>query len=194
VFDERGRAKVTSRFRPKAAGGPCIFEYIYFSRPDSIVGRPLGLRSPQGLRAAQLARRKPCRGSTSWCRLPDSGRARRGRLQPAFRRAVRTRHYPATIMSAVPSFSRPRRRARARACAMKHSANRAANRRQSGSFLIDDSLVRGHPPRKKDRPHDARPPAPRRSPFPPRLAAESSIPIITASDLPDRGGLLAAHP
>src|SRR5213083_2155225 len=47
---------------------------------------------PQGLRRAARAR-KPCRGR---CRGAGAGfrRARRGRLQPAFRRAVRTRHYP----------------------------------------------------------------------------------------------------
>ena len=90
VFDDNG-AQTHKPFPPKPPR-PCVFEYIYFSRPDSIVhGRSVyEVRKNFG---AQLAPREPCR-----CRRGRAGagfrRAGRGRLCPAFRRAVRARHHP----------------------------------------------------------------------------------------------------
>ncbi len=71
--------------------------------------RTLGLRGPQGLRRAARAREP----RADRRRRSGAGfrRARRDRLQPAFRRTVRDSASSATIMSAAPSSSRPRRSA-----------------------------------------------------------------------------------
>ena len=112
IFDEDG-VHSHKPFPPQAPR-PCIFEYIYFARPDSIVGgRPVyDVRKAMG---AQLAREA-------------AGRGRRDRSGAGFRRAGRDRlrarepasptssASSATTMSAAPSSSR-RRRSAIRACA-----------------------------------------------------------------------------
>ena len=90
VFDEHGGR--SHKPFPPMPPRPCIFEYIYFSRPDSIVGG----RSVYEVRkafGAQLARESHVEVDVV-VPVPDSGVPGRGRLQPAFRRAVRARHHP----------------------------------------------------------------------------------------------------
>ncbi|MFL6930859.1 MAG: amidophosphoribosyltransferase, partial [Xanthobacteraceae bacterium] len=69
VFDEDGRQ--THKPFPPTAPRPCIFEYIYFSRPDSIVGgRPVyDVRKAMG---AELAREAPAAADVV-IPVPDSG-------------------------------------------------------------------------------------------------------------------------
>ena len=71
---------------------PCIFEYIYFARPDSIVhGRSVyEARKAMG---AELAREAPAEADVV-VPVPDFGRAGGARLCPDLRHSVRTRHYP----------------------------------------------------------------------------------------------------
>jgi amidophosphoribosyltransferase len=92
---------------------PCIFEYIYFARPDSIVhGRPVyDVRKKMGAQLALKCRWRPtwsCRCPIPACRRPSATRRRR-----AFRSSSAS---SATIMSGAPSSSRRNRCANS-ACA-----------------------------------------------------------------------------
>src|SRR5687767_6036891 len=70
VFDEDGAHSHTP-FLPRQPARPCIFEYIYFARPDSIVGgrAVYDVRKSMG---AQLAREAPAEADVI-VPVPDSG-------------------------------------------------------------------------------------------------------------------------
>ena len=102
VFDEDG-AHSHKPF-PPIAPRPCIFEYIYFSRPDSIIGGRSVYEVRKTLRRKSSRARRPP-PPTWWCRCPI----------PACRPPSDTRRPPAfptssassaTTMSAAPSSSR----------------------------------------------------------------------------------------
>ena len=100
--DLGGRHRVV-RFAPKQALRPCIFEYIYFSRPDSVVnGRPVyDVRKNMG---RELAREAPARADVI-IPVPDSGvPAALGFAQACG--VPTSSESSATIMWAVPSSSR----------------------------------------------------------------------------------------
>jgi amidophosphoribosyltransferase len=136
VFDEEG----THSHKPfrQMPARPCIFEYIYFARPDSIVGG----RSVYEVRrtmGAELAREAPA-GADVVVPVPDSGvPAAIGFAQLAgipFEMGIIRNHYVGR------TFIQPTQSIREIGVRMKHSANRAV---VSGKriVLIDDSLVRG---------------------------------------------------
>jgi amidophosphoribosyltransferase len=136
VFDEHG----THSRKPfqQVPARPCIFEYIYFARPDSIVGgRPVyQVRRTMG---AELAREAPASVDVI-VPVPDSGvPAAIGFAQVAgvpFEMGIIRNHYVGR------TFIQPTQSIREIGVRMKHSANRAV---VSGKriLLIDDSLVRG---------------------------------------------------
>src|SRR5690348_10458866 len=136
VFDEEGMH--THKPFPPMAPRPCIFEYIYFSRPDSIVGgRPVyDVRKTMG---AQLAREAPAAADVV-VPVPDSGvPAAIGYAQQAnipFELGIIRNHYVGR------TFIEPTQQIRQLGVRLKHSANRAV---VSGKriVLIDDSIVRG---------------------------------------------------
>src|SRR5260370_4285197 len=117
---------------------PCIFEYVYFARPDSIVhGRSVyDARKAMG---AELAREAPAEADVV-VPVPDSGvPAALGFAQACglpFELGITRNHYIGR------TFIQPTQAIRELGVRLKHNANRAA---VAGKriVLIDDSIVRG---------------------------------------------------
>ena len=141
VFDEDG-FQSHKPFPPMAAR-PCIFEYVYFARPDSIVGgRPVyEVRKAMG---AQLAKESPALADVI-VPVPDSGvPAALGYAQESgvpFELGIIRNHYVGR------TFIQPTQSIRDQGVRMKHSANRAVVEGKR-IVLVDDSIVRGTTSRK----------------------------------------------
>ena len=123
---------------PPMAPRPCIFEYIYFARPDSIVGgrSVYEVRKTMG---AELAREAPAPADVV-IPVPDSGvPASIGYSQSSgipYELGIIRNHYVGR------TFIEPSQTIRELGVRLKHSANRAVVAGQR-IVLIDDSLVRG---------------------------------------------------
>ncbi|WP_045836224.1 amidophosphoribosyltransferase [Hyphomicrobium sp. 99] len=117
---------------------PCIFEYIYFARPDSIVGGQTvyDIRKRMGI---ELARETPT-GADVIVPIPDSGvPAAIGFSQQSgipFELGIIRNHYVGR------TFIEPEQRIRQLGVKLKHSANSGVIR-GNRVVLIDDSVVRG---------------------------------------------------
>ena len=117
---------------------PCIFEYIYFARPDSVVhGRSVyAARKAMG---AELAREAPANADIV-VPVPDSGvPAALGFAQACglpFELGIVRNHYVGR------TFIQPTQAIRESGVRLKHNANRAAVEGKRIA-LIDDSIVRG---------------------------------------------------
>jgi amidophosphoribosyltransferase len=141
VFDEEG-AHSHKPFPPQAAR-PCIFEYIYFARPDSIVGgrHVYNVRKAMG---AELGREAPA-GADVVVPVPDSGvPAALGYSQKTgipYELGIIRNHYVGR------TFIQPTQAIRDQGVRMKHSANRAVVQGKR-IVLVDDSIVRGTTSRK----------------------------------------------
>ncbi|HEY4143088.1 MAG TPA: amidophosphoribosyltransferase [Pseudolabrys sp.] len=141
VFDEDG-AQSHKPFPPVAAR-PCIFEYIYFARPDSIVGgrNVYDVRKNMGKELA----RESAPAADVVVPVPDSGvPAAIGFAQESgipYELGIIRNHYVGR------TFIQPTQAIRDQGVRMKHSANRAV---VSGKriVLVDDSIVRGTTSRK----------------------------------------------
>jgi amidophosphoribosyltransferase len=136
VFDEDG-AHSHKPFPPMAPR-PCIFEYIYFARPDSVIGG----RSVYEVRKAsgvELAREAPASADVV-VPVPDSGvPAAIGYAQESgipYELGIIRNHYVGR------TFIEPTQQIRQLGVRLKHSANRAVVSGKS-IVLIDDSIVRG---------------------------------------------------
>ncbi len=123
---------------PKRAARPCIFEYIYFARPDSI----LGGRSVYDMRK-QMGRQLAAEASIEAdvvVPVPDSGVPSAIGFGQAsgipFELGIIRNHYVGR------TFIEPTQRIRDFGVKMKHSANIAVVRGRR-IVLIDDSVVRG---------------------------------------------------
>jgi amidophosphoribosyltransferase len=136
IFDDKG-AQSHKPFPPMAPR-PCIFEYIYFARPDSLVGgrSVYEVRKTMG---AQLAAESPANADVI-VPVPDSGvPAALGYAQASgipFDLGIIRNHYVGR------TFIEPTQQIRALGVRLKHNANRSvvAGKR---IVLVDDSIVRG---------------------------------------------------
>jgi amidophosphoribosyltransferase len=139
VVTDRGIGKIESHEPfPPMAPRPCIFEYIYFSRPDSIVGG----RSVYDVRkrfGAVLAAEAPADADVI-VPVPDSGvPAAIGYAQTSglpYEMGIIRNHYVGR------TFIEPTQMVRELGVRRKHSGNRAVVKGKR-IVLIDDSLVRG---------------------------------------------------
>ncbi len=123
---------------PKQPARPCIFEYIYFSRPDSI----LGGRSVYQVRKAtgvQLALEAPADADVV-VPIPDSGvPAALGYAQQMglpFELGIIRNHYVGR------TFIEPTQHIRSLGVKLKHNANKSVVEGKR-IVLVDDSIVRG---------------------------------------------------
>jgi amidophosphoribosyltransferase len=136
VFDDEGTH--SHKPFPPMTPRPCIFEYIYFARPDSVVGgrSVYEVRKTMG---GELAREAPAAADIV-VPVPDSGvPASIGYSQASglpYELGIIRNHYIGR------TFIQPTQSIRESGVRLKHSANRAA---VAGKriVLIDDSLVRG---------------------------------------------------
>jgi amidophosphoribosyltransferase len=136
VYDEDG----VRSFKPFPAmpPRPCIFEYIYFARPDSVVGgrSVYQVRKNVGM---QLASEAPANADLV-IPVPDSGvPAALGYAQKSglpFELGIIRNHYVGR------TFIQPTQSIRELGVRMKHNANRSVIEGKR-LVLIDDSLVRG---------------------------------------------------
>src|SRR5205823_3078595 len=163
---------------------PCIFEYIYFSRPDSVVGGRSVYQVRKNL-GHELAREARADADVV-VPVPDSGvPAGLGYSQTAgipYELGIIRNHYVGR------TFIQPTQAIRESGVRLKHNANRAAIAGKR-IILIDDSLVRGTTSKKIVR--MMRDAGAREVHF--RLASPPILyPDYYGIDLPDRGGLLAA--
>ena len=123
---------------PRVPARPCMFEYIYFSRPDSV----LGGRSVYEVRknmGRELAREAPADVDVV-IPVPDSGvPAALGFAQGCgvpFELGIIRNHYVGR------TFIEPTQQIRALGVKLKHNANRAVIEGRR-ILLVDDSIVRG---------------------------------------------------
>jgi amidophosphoribosyltransferase len=123
---------------PPAAERPCIFEYIYFARPDSVV-KGQSIYERRKAMGAQLAAEAPADADVI-VPVPDSGvPAALGFAQASnipFELGIIRNHYVGR------TFIEPTQKVRELGVRLKHSANRSvvAGKR---IVLVDDSIVRG---------------------------------------------------
>src|SRR5271166_4023440 len=123
---------------PRLPARPCIFEYVYFARPDSIVGGRSVYDARKAM-GAELAREAPAEADVI-VPVPDSGvPAAIGYARACglpFELGIIRNHYVGR------TFIQPTQSIRELGVRMKHNANSAvvAGKRV---VLIDDSIVRG---------------------------------------------------
>lgn len=183
VIDEKGLESIKPF--PGRRKRPCIFEYVYFARPDSIVdGKNVyGMRKRIG---AILAEESHVPADVI-VPVPDSGvPAAIGYAQSSgvpYELGIIRNHYVGR------TFIQPTQSVRDQGVRMKHSANRAVIEGQR-LVLVDDSIVRGTTSRKIVR--MMRDAGAREVHF--RIASPPiKFPDFYGIDMPDQDKLLAAH-
>jgi amidophosphoribosyltransferase len=136
IFDDEGLH--SHKPFPPVAARPCIFEYVYFARPDSVVGGR-SVYDVRRMMGAELAREAPAAADVV-VPVPDSGvPAAIGYARASgipYELGIIRNHYVGR------TFIEPTQHIRQLGVRLKHSANRAV---VSGNriVLVDDSIVRG---------------------------------------------------
>ena len=137
VIVQNGEVRSIRPFAPRSAR-PCIFEWVYFSRPDSIVDEQ-SIYSVRKAIGSQLALERPVDADLV-IPVPDSGvPAAIGYAQQSgipFELGIIRSHYVGR------TFIQPGDRVRHLGVKLKHNANRALIDGKR-VVLIDDSIVRG---------------------------------------------------
>ncbi|MCZ8261988.1 MAG: amidophosphoribosyltransferase [Beijerinckiaceae bacterium] len=142
VIDEHGELESLRPFPPRRPR-PCLFEYVYFARPDSIAGgrNVYEVRKRIG---ATLAQESPIDADVV-VPVPDSGvPAAIGFAQESripYELGIIRNHYVGR------TFIQPTQSIRELGVRLKHSANRAVIEGKR-IVLVDDSIVRGTTSRK----------------------------------------------
>lgn len=117
---------------------PCLFEYVYFARPDSVVSGRNVYQTRKAM-GHNLATEAPCDGDVV-VPVPDGGTpAALGYAQASgipFEYGIIRNHYVGR------TFIEPTQQIRAFGVKLKHSANRAMIEGKR-VILVDDSIVRG---------------------------------------------------
>ena len=123
---------------PSVAARPCIFEHVYFSRPDSVIDG-ISIYESRKQIGAELAREAPVEADMV-VPVPDSGvPAAIGYSQASgqpFELGIIRSHYVGR------TFIQPNQEVRHLGVKLKHNANSALIRGKR-VVLIDDSIVRG---------------------------------------------------
>jgi amidophosphoribosyltransferase len=136
VIDEHGVESL--RPFPAAQARPCLFEYVYFSRPDSVVNG-LSIYDVRKRMGARLAAEYPVEADVV-VPVPDSGvPAALGYAQASgipYEMGIIRNHYVGR------TFIQPTQGVRELGVRMKHSPNRAVLEGKR-VILLDDSIVRG---------------------------------------------------
>ena len=123
---------------PKVKARPCIFEYIYFSRPDSIINN-ISVYEYRKRLGAELAKESRVEADLI-IPVPDSGVPAAIGYSEEIKKNVEfgiiRNHYVGR------TFIEPTQQIRTLGVKLKHSVNKPLNKDKS-LILIDDSLVRG---------------------------------------------------
>ena len=137
VLIENEKLESIKPFPPKKVR-PCVFEYIYFARPDSILGKKTAYEHRKNL-GAELAKENDINADIV-VPVPDSGNAAAlgfaQNLGMNFELGLVRNHYVGR------TFIEPSQKIRSLGVKLKLNANQSAIRNKR-IILIDDSLVRG---------------------------------------------------
>ena len=137
VLIENGELKSIKPFPPKKVR-PCVFEYIYFARPDSILDGKTAYEHRKSL-GAELAKENDVNADII-VPVPDSGNAAAlgfaQHIGMNFELGLVRNHYVGR------TFIEPSQKIRSLGVKLKLNANQSAIKEKK-IILIDDSLVRG---------------------------------------------------
>ncbi len=138
VIIDKGGLRSLKPF-PKVSPRPCIFEYVYFARPDSFMGGKSVYQVRKNI-GRELAREAPVPGADFVVPVPDSGTPSAiGYAEGSglnFELGIIRNHYIGR------TFIEPTDQIRHLGVKLKHSANRQFIEGKS-LVLVDDSIVRG---------------------------------------------------